>query len=326
MFDVINILLWITLVANMGSSPTIQKETGQKETGQKQVIMVLETQNLYQQNPILSKDYTVAKQALDKAIAERDEATIRLGLKGGSVSFQKDIVQAVRNAWYQSFVPDLIVALEDNQVFTIAKAENTSERQELKKVIVSALMHLTGLRFPNTEELSKNDVQKIVEESREWYRANEPEIQQTVITEMLEKQQATPILSKNYRIAKAAFDKAVLERDKATIRLGLKRESLSFKAVTVQAIKQFEDKSFVPDLIKALEGNQVIMSGGLETQVEQQELNKEIISALKQLTGLNFSYLNDSSTIPCFNDCPPKDIIRVLKESREWWRNHKKDM
>jgi hypothetical protein len=279
-----------------------------------------------QKNDILSKDYTIAKQALDKAIAERDEATLRLGLKKGSLSFKRDIVQAVKNAWYQSFVPDLMITLEDNQASTNTNAEDSSKRQELEKAIVSALMHLTGLRFSQSEELSTNDIQKIVEESRLWYQANEPEMKKALLEEMLERQQATPILSKNYRVAKSAFDKAVLEKDKATLRLGLKRESPSFKRDIVQAIKQFDDKSFVPDLIKALENNQLIMSGGLETQAEQQELNKEIISALAKLTDLKFDYLSDSSTIPCFSDCPSKDMGKVLEESKTWYQANEEEI
>lgn len=317
MIDVMSALLWMTLAVNLGGTPTSQKETAQK-----QISMAMKTQTMLRENPILSEDYAIAGKALDKAVSERDEATLRLGLKEGSPSFKKEIVQAVRNAWYQSFVPDLIAALEKYQVSTGAKIENTSDEQELKKAIVSALMHLTGLRFPNTEELSESDVQKILEESREWYRTNETEIQQTLNAEMLERRQETPILSKIYNVAKSALDKAILEKDKSTIRLGLKRNSPSFRTIVVQAIRQLDDKSFVPDLIKALEDNQVLMSGGSETQAEQQELNKEIISTLKQLTGLDFPYLNDSSTIPCFSDCPSKDIERVLTDSREWWRIH----
>lgn len=319
MFDLINALLWIALSTKLGDSPPRQKEIGQQ-------VIVVKTETEYQQNPILCKDYVVAKRALDKAVSERDAATLRLGLKKGSPFFKKEIVLAVRNAWFQSFVPDLITVLEENQISTSANKGNISERNELKKAVVAALRHLTGLPFPIPDELSISDLGKILEESREWYRVNGPEIQQTVIAEMVERQQATPILSKNYNVAKWAFDKAVSENDTATIRLGLKRESLSFRTLVIQAIKKFDDKSFVLDLIKALQDNQVIMSGGSETQTEQQELNKEIIGAIRQLTGLEFPYITESSTVPCFSDCPSKDIERILMESRKWREEHKLEL
>jgi hypothetical protein len=315
MSDVIKALLVITLVANSGASSTTQTGLAQNE-----VITAAQLPAGNPQDPILSNDHGVATQALDKAISERDEATIRLGLKEGSLSFKKDVVRAVRNAYFQSFVPDLIEALEENR--DSAGAE-TAQQQELKIAVVSALMHLTGLRFPKTEELSKTDVEKILEVSREWYQENEPEIEQTLSAEMVERQQSRPILSKYYRVAKWAFDKAVLENDMATILLGLEGRSLLIRRNVVQALKQFDDKSVVPNLIKALDDNQGIMSGGSETQAEQRELNKEIISALRKLTGLEFSYLQEATTIPCFHECPSKDIQRILKESREWWERHR---
>lgn len=275
----------------------------------------------YQENLILSDDYNIAKKTLEKAVAERDEATLRLGLKKGSLSIKKDVIQAVRNAYFQTFVPDLIAVLEEIQ--TSEKAE-TDEQKQIKRIIIPALMHLTGLRFQQQEEFSRDDTQKIIEESQQWYRANEAEIQQSLKAEMIERQKPNPILSKNYNVAKWALDKAVSENDKPTLRLGLNAFSLLIKRKVVQAIKQFDDKSFVPDLIEALDNNQGAMSGGSETEFMQRELNEEIISALKQLTGLEFSFLSDSSTIPCFSDCPSKDIQRVLKESREWWEANKK--
>lgn len=317
MLDILNALLWVALTANMGNSGT------QNDTYKTQLITTVATPTNYQQDSILSKDYPIAKKVLDKAVLERDEATIRLGLKNNSLTFRKDVVQAVKQLYYQAFVPDLIKALEENQPVIDGGSETRIMQSDLTKAIVSALKHLTGLTFPNTENLTQGDIQKILEESRQWYRTNEQQIQESVKAEMLERQQKTSILSKNYNVAKLALNKAVLEKDKSTIRLGLKGFSLLIKRDAIQAIKQLDDKTFVPDLIKALDENQGVMSGGSETEAEQQELNKEIISALKQLTGLEFPYLTDSSTIPCFSDCPSKDIQRVVKESSEWWENNK---
>ncbi|HMS40446.1 MAG TPA: hypothetical protein PKE69_09485 [Pyrinomonadaceae bacterium] len=316
MIDILTVLLWVALSANPSNSGT------RNDSYKNQQITTIETSSNYQQDAILSKDYSVAKNALDNAVLERDETTIRLGLKNNSLIFKKDVVQAIKQLYYQAFVPDLIKALEENQAIIDGGSEMRIMQNDLTKAIVSALKHLTGLTFPNTENLSQGDIQKILEESREWYQVNELQIMEIVKAERLERQQETPILSKNYSVAKLALNKAILEKDKSTILLGLNGFSLLIKRDAVQAIKQFNDKSFVPNLIKALDENQGVMSGGSETEAEQQELNKGIILALKQLTGLEFSYLTNSSTIPCFSDCPSKDILRVLKESREWWKKN----
>ncbi|MGB7068427.1 MAG: hypothetical protein WBD22_02950 [Pyrinomonadaceae bacterium] len=313
MFEIISTVLWIMIVGNPSGSPVLENEYRQD-----QAMIIIDTQCEPQQCPILSKDPKVAKEALDKAISERDEETIRLGLKKAQLSFKKEITLAVRNAYFQSFVPDFIDLLEVIQAGDKHIEVKQAHQQELKEAVIAALVHFTGLRFQNGGSISNNDVENIIQESREWYRANGPEIQQALTAEMLERQQETPILSRNYNVAKWAYDKAVSEGDKSTIRKGLDGLSLLLKRNVVEAIAKFNDKSFVPDLIKALEENQSLMSGGSETQAEKQELNKEIISALKQLTGLDFLFLKDSSMIPCFDDCPSKDIERVLRESREW--------
>lgn len=313
MFDLINAFLWTVLAVNLTSSPAAQDKTGLGNP------CVFNEKTESQENPILSIDYACAKRALDKAVSERDEATIRLGLKKGSLIIRKDVIRAVQNAYYQTFVRDLAAILEEIQV------TETNESEDLKKTIVAALIHLTGLSFPLSDNRSKSEVQEIVKQSREWYRANETKIQEELEAEMLERRKETPILSKNYRVARWAFDKAISEKDKSTLRVGLKGFFLSIKRDTVKAVAQLDDKSFVPDLIQTLDENQVIMSGGSETQAEQEGLNKEIISSLKRLTGLEFSYLTDLSTVPCFADCPSKDIQRVLKESRGWCETNKKN-
>ena len=64
------------------------------------------------------------------------------------------------------------------------------------------------------------------------------------------------ILSCDYFTAKKALEKAIVENDKGTIRLGLKRLfSFEIKMDIVKAISQLKDKSFVPDLTDALEKN-----------------------------------------------------------------------
>lgn len=67
----------------------------------------------------------------------------------------------------------------------------------------------------------------------------------------------------------------------------------------------------------ALEDNQSVMSGGTETEIMQQELNTAIVSALEQLTGLQF---------PSSENLSKDDIQKVVKQSREWWKAHQKEI
>ena len=141
----------------------------------------------------------------------------------------------------------------------------------------------------------------------------------TVKTEMQNLRQQDLILAKDYYVAKKALDKAVQERDTATFKLGLKAFSFQIRKDIVEEIKKLNDKSFVPDLAHALEANQGCLSGGSETDFLQQELNTSILSALKKLTKLKFSYVKSSLT-SCLNNSASKDVKRILKESREWWK------
>lgn len=137
--------------------------------------------------------------------------------------------------------------------------------------------------------------------------------------EVQKEKQDDGILSKNYKTSKKALETAILVGDKEALRLGLTKDSLPFKKEVVEAIALLNDKSFVPDLITVLKKNQVLMSGGTETEFLQKDLDKMTISAIKELTGLKFEYFYESPTFCSFSECPSDDILKILKESQEWW-------
>lgn len=126
-------------------------------------------------------------------------------------------------------------------------------------------------------------------------------------------EQDNDILSNDYKIAEKALDKAVLEKDKNTIRIGLKSEFLDIRKKVVEIIAEFNDEAFIPNLIIALQENQGLIGGGTETQIFQNDLNKAIISALEHLTKLKFEISEPLSS---------EDIQKVLKESQAWWKIH----
>lgn len=140
-----------------------------------------------------------------------------------------------------------------------------------------------------------------------------PKTSQTNSQSNMHMEQDNKILSRDYAIAEKALDKAVSERDKKTIRLGLNSRFLPIKQKTVEVIAEIKDETFVPNLIETLGENQAVMTGGTEMQIMQDDLNKAIVFALEQLTGLQFLFLENLSS---------EDIQRVLKESQEWWKTH----
>lgn len=140
---------------------------------------------------------------------------------------------------------------------------------------------------------------------------------------MHQERQENPVLSKDFQTAKTALEKAGAEKDLNTVRLGLKAFMLEIKKQSVETIVKLNDKASVPDLIKALEANQTIMSGGTETELLQQELNTAIVSALRRFTKLEFAYLGNKPIAPCFEKCPDDKVRKVIKESLDWVNEHK---
>jgi hypothetical protein len=279
-----------------------------------------------QEAPILISDYKTAKEALEKAIYERDEITLKLGLKTNSAILKQEVFRAIANLYYQWFVPDLIKSLEENQTTTDKEIKTSSEQKKLNKSIISALAHLTGLEFfPNEKILPTEEFLEIRNKSLEWYKTYQKQIEQAMQQERLMMRQEISILSKFYYPAQRAFEKAVLEKDKITLRLGLKAFSLDLRRKVVSEIKKFNDKSFVSDLIKALEENQTIMSGGTETAIAQDLLDLEIVSAIEKLTGLQFPYIDKSINSDRFDKSSYNDVERILRESRQWCKSHSQE-
>jgi hypothetical protein len=289
------------------------------------ILFVLAVSCLAQEPPILSSDYKIAKQSLDKAVYERDEETLKLGLKANSVRIRQEVFSVVASFSYKWFVPDLVKALEENQTITDEEIKNLSEQKQLNKSLISALARLTGLGFsPNEEILPADEFLEIRNKSLEWYQTYKEQIDQAMEQERLMMQEIS-ILSKYHHLANRAFENAVLNKDKTTLRLGLKAFSLDLRAKVVDEIKRFDDKSFVPDLITALAGNRGVRTGGYEITGAQDTLDRKIISAIEKLTGLQFSYFDKYSNHDRFDKSFQDNIGRILKESREWCETHQQE-
>jgi hypothetical protein len=122
--------------------------------------------------------------------------------------------------------------------------------------------------------------------------------------------QKDDILSRDYAVAERALDRAVVEKDSETIRLGLKNPILSIKRKAALAIAETNDVTFVPFVIEALQMNQVEMLGGTETRVLQDELNMTLVTTLAKLTNLKFAVSKKPTA---------SEIQKVIASGQEWW-------
>jgi hypothetical protein len=270
-----------------------------------------------QDNNILSKDYAVAEKALNKAVLEKDKNTIRLGLKNHILTLKIKTVGAIKELNDKTFVPNLIEALRENQSIIDGGTETQGFQEELNKSIVSALRQLTKLKFPyfddarkldNFRDFARPDIQKVLEETQEWWKVYQRE-------NNLQDSKNDGILSGDYNIAEKALKEAVLEKNKTTIKRGLKSQFLDIKIKTVKAIAELNDETFVPHLIKALQDNQGIIGGGSEVQVLQDSLNKTIISTLERFTTLKFKVSEPLTS---------ENIKEVLDKTQDWCKTHNK--
>jgi HEAT repeat protein len=134
-----------------------------------------------QQNTILSKDYQIARKALDKAVLEKDLETIKLGLKNPILDIRKKTVEAMAKIGDETFVPNLIVALEQNQGIIAGGSEIQSLQNKLNEIIISTLEKLTKLKFNISEKLSSEDIDEVIRKSREWCSANKKNNENTEI-------------------------------------------------------------------------------------------------------------------------------------------------
>jgi hypothetical protein len=141
------------------------------------------------------------------------------------------------------------------------------------------------------------------------FDAKYPKTQETPSTEQ------NNIISKDYLIAEKSLKKAVLEKDKKTLKVGLRSSFLTIRQKIVEAIIELNDKTFVADLIESLQANQIILDGGTETQIEQSELDRTIIRGLESLTKIDFKVSKELSI---------ENIAEIIKRSQDWLEIYQK--
>ncbi len=116
------------------------------------------------------------------------------------------------------------------------------------------------------------------------------------------------LLSKNFTEAKQALDSVIVRKDQFLICFALSNSDWLIRGLAGKALREVADDDSVPCLVKALENNQDILSGGSEARVSQEELNTDLVDALVRIGNLAL-------------DKKPKyekiEIERIITESKQ---------
>ncbi len=136
-----------------------------------------------QVNDILSKDYQLAEQALEMAILAKNRNTIGLGLKSMFFNVKIKAAQTIAAIDERSLVPNLVEALQRNQGVISGGAETQMMQNDFNAAVVSALEHITKLKFRVSERLASEDlrgyrpfssaeIHEVFDKTRDWCESN----------------------------------------------------------------------------------------------------------------------------------------------------------
>ena len=121
---------------------------------------------------ILSINFKIAKEYLDKNIKKNDSILIRISLKTKNLKIKKLAVQALGNINDKSSVPFLIECFEQNQYIRIGGSETQIEQQQLNEELIVVLKIMTYLNFNNKNLSSNSDIVKIINITKTWWEGN----------------------------------------------------------------------------------------------------------------------------------------------------------
>ena len=118
------------------------------------------------------------------------------------------------------------------------------------------------------------------------------------------------LLSENFSEAKKALDEVVEKNNSAQTCLALSNSDWLIRSYAGKALKQITDGDSVPCLVKALEKNQDILSGGSEARVSQMELNTDLVDALNRITKLD---------LVTKSKYEKEDIEQISRDANQWY-------
>lgn len=169
-----NLFLIAMLCLSLNGCSNLETGIAQtKEPSEVEQTTAQKSASIQNKKDILSDDYATAEKALKKSVLEKNKDTIKLGLKSPILDIRKKTAEAIAKTDEETFIPNLIEALEQNQGIIGGGSEIQSLQNELNETIVSTLEQLTKLTFKVSEPLSPEDIQKILKESREWWKIHQ---------------------------------------------------------------------------------------------------------------------------------------------------------
>jgi len=115
-----------------------------------------------------------------------------------------------------------------------------------------------------------------------------------------------PILGEDFQAAQDALEKAIHDRDAATLETALKSRSYAIRTRAAEALGKVGGKQSIRPLCDALE-NRWALLGGTEVELYQRQLVTAVVGALARLTGEDFGPINPDSD---------DDVRRVLEKAR----------
>ena len=118
------------------------------------------------------------------------------------------------------------------------------------------------------------------------------------------------LLSKNFTEAKQALDSVIVRKDQFLICFALSNSDWLIRGLAGKALREVADDDSVPCLVKALENNQDILSGGSEARVSQMELNTDLVDALLRITNFRLDRRKTYEKV---------EINRIIQESKQWY-------
>jgi HEAT repeat protein len=121
---------------------------------------------------LLSKDFTVAKSALEEVIKKKHAALTCLALGNSDWLIRSSAGKALRQLASDESVPCLIDALEKNQDIISGGSEALNSQEELNTDLVNALVRITQLPLEKKKKYEKFEIEMVIRESKQWCRLN----------------------------------------------------------------------------------------------------------------------------------------------------------
>jgi len=124
---------------------------------------------------VLSTKYNEASRALDEAVNARDLPVIRTALRNRSFPLKIRAAKALAALKDVDSIPSLLETLKANQVVMLGGSETQILQTQCDSTVTSALEAITGMKFKTKSPASANEIDRVIQESAQWWRTKKEE-------------------------------------------------------------------------------------------------------------------------------------------------------